>query len=59
MNSWRLNGMAGHLARQSIVKGLNIPFSDLYKTVKTISSDGVIQTKDGKEYKLELIELKK
>lgn len=54
MNSWKLNGQAGHLAKEAITKGLNISFMDLYKTVKNIDNKGIIETKDGKKYKLEL-----
>ncbi len=57
MNSWKLNGQAGHLVREAITKGLNIPFIDLYKTVKNIDNKGIIETKDGKKYKLELNEI--
>jgi sugar-specific transcriptional regulator TrmB len=56
MNSWKLNGLAGHLTRRAIVKKLNIPFFEIYKTVKSIDNSGTIETKDGKKYELILIE---
>jgi sugar-specific transcriptional regulator TrmB len=58
MNSYKLNGIAGHLSRNAIVKKLNIPFTQIYKTIKSISTLGVIETVDGKKYILELKELK-
>ena len=57
MNSYKLNGQAGHHYRRAIWKGLNIPPSQIYKTVMSISNDGVITTKDGKQFKIKLIEL--
>lgn len=57
MNSWKLNGIAGHTTRFAICKGLGIPHTDIYKTVKNISPGGIIETKDGKKYKLVLDEI--
>jgi sugar-specific transcriptional regulator TrmB len=57
MNSWRLNGMAGHLTRSAICKKLGIHHTEIYKVVKDIEMDGVITTKEGKKYKLELKEI--
>jgi hypothetical protein len=56
MNPWKLNGRAQSLTLRAIVKGLNISFVDIYKTVKEVKSDGTIITKDGKEYELVLKE---
>lgn len=58
MNSWKLNGIAGHLTRQAIIEKLNISFTDIYKTVKSISNDRVIETHDGKKYRIVLEEIK-
>ena len=58
MNSWKLNGNAGHYFREAVCKGLNIHHTEIYKTVKDIDRDGVIETKDGKKYQLELKEIK-
>ena len=58
MNSWKLNGLAGHVCRSAIVKGLEIHHTEIYKEVKNIKSDGTIITRDGKEYILELKEVK-
>ncbi len=58
MNSWRFNSTASSHYGRAITKSLNIPFRDVYKTVKTISNDGIIETKDGKKYQLELKEIK-
>ena len=57
MNSWKLNGHAGHYFRQAVIKGLCINHSDIYKTIKDIDKNGVIETKDGKKYQLELKEI--
>lgn len=57
MNCYILNGMAGHLARQAIIKGLDIEWNQLYKTVKSIDNDGIITLHDGRKFKLELKEL--
>ena len=58
MNSFKLNGMAGHITRYAISQGLGIQHNDIYKTIKDISMGGIIETKDGKKYKLELKEIK-
>ena len=57
MNSWKLNSTAGHLLRLAISKSLNIHFTEVYKTVKFIHHDGVIETSDGKKYELTLKEI--
>jgi hypothetical protein len=60
MNSWKLNGRAGHLTRQAIINSLNITDSELYKTVKSIYSINninIIETQDGKKYTLILKEI--
>ena len=58
MNSYKLNGRAGHYFRQAVCKGLGIEHTEIYKKVKDISSDGTIITKEGKRYKLKLEEIK-
>ena len=57
MNSWKLNSTAGHLLRLSISKSFNIHFTEVYKIVKSINNDGIIETSDGKKYELTLKEL--
>lgn len=57
MDSWKLNGQAGHHYRQAICKALKIPHTDIYKTVKDIDRNGIITTKDGKQFIMELKEL--
>ena len=57
MNSWKLNGIASSVTRHAICEGLNIPHYDIYKTVKSLSADGVIETHEGKKYKLILKEI--
>lgn len=50
--------MAGHLARQAINEGLDIHHTEIYKVVKSVSNTGVIETHEGKKYKLILKEVK-
>lgn len=57
MNSYKLNGRAGHYFRKAVCKGLEIEHTEIYKKVKDISSDGTIITKEGKKYKLKLEEI--
>ena len=57
MNSYRFNGMAGNLARQAIVKGLKISWYHIYKIIRSIDNQGIIETHDGKKYVLELKEV--
>lgn len=58
MNSWKYQSDAKHLTTLAIVRGLNIPFSDIYRTLKGFSfHTGIIETKDGKKYKLVLEEI--
>jgi len=57
MNSWKLNSTAGHWFRLAVSKALNIHFTEVYKAVKFIHDDGVIETSDGKKYELILKEL--
>ena len=58
MNSWRLNSMVGHFARTAINEGLDIHHTEIYKVVKSVSNAGVIETHEGKKYKLTLEEIK-
>lgn len=61
MNAYKLNGMAGHYFRMTIVKYLKIHWTDIYKTVSKIESSEnnpcIITTKEGKKYKLVLKEI--
>lgn len=57
MNSWKLNGMAGHLARTAINEGLDIHHTEIYKVVKSVDNHGIIETHEGKKYKLILKEI--
>jgi predicted transcriptional regulator len=57
MNSWKLNGMVGHLARTAINEGLNIEKTQIYKKVKSVDNHGIITTHEGKKYKLVLKEI--
>jgi len=56
MNSWKLNGQAGHQYRQAICRALKIPHTDIYKVVKDITKDGCIQLHDGREFIIMLLQ---
>lgn len=56
MNSWKLNGQAGHHYRQAICRALKISHTEIYKTVKDITKDGVIQLHDGREFFIVLLQ---
>ena len=51
MNSYRLNGMAGHFFRRAICKHFGIKHTEIYKHVKDMSGDYIIM-KDGSKYVL-------
>lgn len=46
--------MAGHLARTAINEGLGIHHTEIYKIIKSVNNGGIIETHDGKKYKLVL-----
>lgn len=54
MNSYKLNGIAGHTCRAAICESLKIRPVDIYKVVKNIDRNGVIETTDGTKFKLKL-----
>jgi hypothetical protein len=58
MNSYKLNGIAGHLCRSAIVNGLNITFCNIYKEVSHVTNDDIIVIKDGRRFKLKLEQVK-
>jgi hypothetical protein len=64
MNAYKLNGHAGHYFRSAVCKSLNIPWTDIYKTVKSVTTGihtndpTIVETKDGKKYELILKEIK-
>lgn len=57
MNSYRLNSLSNYILRKAISEALNIPIVDVYKAVKRIEN-GIAYTADGKQYKLQLKEIK-
>jgi len=54
VNSYKLNGIAGHTCRAAICESLKIKHVDIYKVVKNIDLNGVIETTDGSKFKLKL-----
>lgn len=57
MNSWELNSKSSYLVRKAISTFFNIPFTDVYKIVKTIEFPDKIITKDGKKFQLTLTQI--
>jgi len=64
MNAYKLNGHAGHYFRSAVCKSLNIHCTDIYKTIKSVTTGynvndpTIVETKDGKKYELILKEIK-
>lgn len=58
MNSWKLNGQAGHLTRQAIIKELKMKPSSLYRAVKSIDNNGIITVYNNRKYEVVLKEVK-
>lgn len=54
MNSYKLNSIAGHTCKAAICKSLKIRHVDIYRVVKNIDSNGVIEINDGTKFKLKL-----
>ena len=57
MNAYKLNGHSGHYYRRIICEHLNIPHTEIYKTVKNVQGDGIIVLHDGRKFKPELKEI--
>jgi hypothetical protein len=58
MQSWKFNSIAQAVLRVHIMRSLNIAYTDVYKTIKDVYlPSGIIETKDGKKYKLVLEEI--
>jgi hypothetical protein len=54
MNSYKLNGIAGHHFRMAVCKKLGINHTEIYKEVKHIDNNGIIITKDDRKFELTL-----
>ena len=54
MNAYKFNSSAQFHLRKCIADSLQIDMQSVYKVVDNISTEGLIQTKDGKIYRLEL-----
>jgi hypothetical protein len=57
MNAFKFNSMCGVLVRSVVCKQLDIHWTDVYKNVDNVKTNGEIHTKDGKIYKLQLKEI--
>jgi hypothetical protein len=64
MNAYKLNSNAGIYFRLAVCKSLNIHWTDVYKTIKSVTpgyndnDPTIVETKDGKKYELILKEIK-
>lgn len=58
MNSWKFNAHANYHLSRSISRSLNIKGDDIYKTIKDIDKNSIVQTKDGEKYMIVLIKIK-
>ncbi len=58
MNSYKLNGRLGQIARVAICEGLSIDLKEIYKRVKDVKyvNGNYVFLVDNKEYELKLIE---
>lgn len=60
MNSWKLNGISGHMFRQAIINYFKLEPSSIYRAIKDIDNvNNTVTMYDGKKYKLTLKEIKK
>ena len=50
MNSYKLNGIAGHQFRSTICKYFGIKHTEIYRFVKDIDKDGVITLNNGQKF---------
>ena len=57
MNSYKLNGIAGHQFRSAICKYFGINHTEIYKFVKDIDKNGVITLSNGQKFILTLKEV--
>ncbi len=53
-----MNGQAGHHLRNAIAISLEIHQSQVYKEIIDIDLKGIVSTKNGKTYKIRLVEIK-
>jgi len=58
MNSWKMNGQAGHHLRNAIAISLEVHHSQVYKEVVDIDLKGIVSTNNGKTYKIRLVKIK-
>lgn len=56
MQSWKFNSTARSVLMESIAASLKIPYTDIYKTIRRMTSNFIV-TKDGKIYKVILEEV--
>lgn len=54
MNSYKLNSIASHTCKVAICKSLKIRPADIYRVVKNIDLNGIIEINNGTKFKLKL-----
>ena len=61
MNAYKLNCISGYFFRETIVRSLNIPFTDVYKVVKNVYHTAdkacIVETADGRKFEVVLKEI--
>lgn len=58
MNAYKLHGQAGRIFISAICKHLGIAYTEVCRTLKDVNGmTGVIETKDGKQYRIVLEEI--
>jgi hypothetical protein len=59
MNSWKVNGISGHMFRQAIINYFKLEPSSIYRAIKDVDSvNSIVTMYDGKKYKITLEEIK-
>lgn len=58
MNAYKLHGQGGMLLISAICRHLDIDWSEIYRTLKDVDRmTGIIETKEGKKYRIILEEI--
>jgi hypothetical protein len=59
MNSWRVNGISGHMFRQAIINYFKLEPSSIYRAIKDVDCvNSIVTMYDDRKYKLTLEEIK-
>jgi hypothetical protein len=59
MNSWRVNGISGHMFRQAVINYFKLEPSSIYRAIKDVDCiNSIVTMYDDRKYKLTLEEIK-